>query len=301
MEKGINRSNIVKSMTGFGRGEYVDEKRRICIEMKSVNHRYLDLGIRMPKKLNILEAAIRNEIKKFAQRGKIDIFVTYEDLTEHNVGIKYNAQVAKEYYDILTRISEQFSLPKDISIGMLSKYPEVITMEEQPEDEDELWKMVRAALTVAGEKFAESRVCEGNNLCQDLITKLDEMITKVQYVEERSPMMQQEYKERLETKVRELLDNNQIDEARILTEVTIFADRVCVDEELVRLKSHIDTMKNTLLQGDGVGRKLDFIAQEMNREANTILSKVSDIDITNCAIDLKTDIEKIREQVQNIE
>lgn len=292
---------MLKSMTGFGRCELMDDNRKIIVEMKSVNHRYCDINIKMPKKLNFFESAIRTLIKKYAQRGKIDVFITYEDYTEHNICLKYNEELAGEYYKNIVLMSEKFGLENDVRASVLSRYPEVLTLEEQTLDEDELWKLLEQALTGACEKFVETRITEGENLRQDLIEKLDGMLSLVDYIYERSPEVVKEHREKLEARIRELLDDVAVDENRLLTEVTIYADKICVDEEMVRLKSHILNTKNTLIEGGGVGRKLDFIAQEMNREANTILSKSNDLAISNKAIDLKTEIEKVREQIQNIE
>ena len=270
------------------------------VEIKSVNHRYLDLNIKMPKKLNFFEAEIRNVLKEYIQRGKVDVFITYEDLTEQNVSIKYNKEVASEYLKYLRQMAEEFGLDDDIRVSTLSRYPEVFSMEDVDIDEEELWNILEKTIRKAAEGFVESRIKEGENLRADMLSKLDGMLKLVDYISERSPAIVQEYKNRLEEKVRELLDSN-VDESRILTEVTIFADKSCVDEELVRLRSHIETTKETLVAGGSVGRKLDFIAQEMNREANTTLSKSNDLEISNAAIELKTEIEKIREQIQNIE
>lgn len=292
---------MIKSMTGFGRCEVAKGERKITVEMKSVNHRYLDVNIKMPKKLNFFEAAIRNELKNYIQRGKVDVFITYEDLTETNVCVTYNKELAAEYMKYLTQMAEDFSLDNDIRVSTLSRYPEVLGMEEQTIDEEELWQLLSEAIDGAAEKFVETRIKEGENLKSDLISKLDGMLTHVDYITERSPQIIAEYKQKLQEKVQELIDDAKVDESRLLMEVTIFADKVCVDEELVRLRSHIETTKENLLQGGSIGRKLDFIAQEMNREANTILSKTNDLEISNRGIELKTEIEKVREQIQNIE
>ena len=292
---------MIKSMTGFGRCEIAKEERKITVEMKSVNHRYLDVNIKMPKKLNFFEAAIRSELKNYIERGKVDVFITYEDLTESNVCVKYNKELAAEYMKYLSQMAEDFSLDNDIRVSTLSRYPEVFSMEEQTVDEEELWLLLSEAIRGAAEKFVDTRVKEGENLKNDLIGKLDGMLKHVDYITERSPQIIAEYKQKLEEKVKELIDDVKVDESRLLMEVTIFADKVCVDEELVRLRSHIETTKENLVQGGSIGRKLDFIAQEMNREANTILSKANDLEISNRAIELKTEIEKVREQIQNIE
>ena len=292
---------MIKSMTGFGRCEVSENDRKFTVEMKSVNHRYLDVNIKMPKKLNFFESAIRALLKDYIQRGKVDMFITYEDMTENNVSIKYNKEIAAEYLKYLKDMAEEFALDNDIRVSTLSRYPEVLTMEEQNIDEEGIWKTLEKAIRGAAEGFVETRIKEGENLRNDLISKLDGMLSHVDFIQERSPQIITEYKQKLEDKVKDLLADVKVDENRLLMEVTIFADKVCVDEEIVRLKSHIETTKATLQAGGSVGRKLDFIAQEMNREANTILSKANDLEISNRAIELKTEIEKVREQIQNIE
>ena len=293
---------MIKSMTGFGRCEVQDESRKFTVEMKSVNHRYLDANIRMPKKLNFFETAIRSLLKQSVQRGKVDIFIAYEDLSEQQVSLKYNEVLAAEYLSYFEKMQEKFSLENDIRVSTLSRYPEVLTMEEQAVDEEELWKGLKKALDGAIRQFVETRTSEGEHLREDLIEKLDNMLKLVGCIEERSPQIIAEYRDKLETKVKELLADTQIEDGRIAAEVVIFADKICTDEEVVRLKSHIVHMKDTLVSDDsGIGRKLDFIAQEMNREANTILSKANDLEISNIGIELKTEIEKVREQIQNIE
>ncbi len=292
---------MIKSMTGFGRFEVTENNRKFTVEMKSVNHRYLDVNIKMPKKLNFFESAIRGELKNYISRGKVDLFITYEDYSENTSTVRYNKELAQEYFQYLQQISEDFGLDNDIRVSTLSKYPDVFTMEENNIDEDELWKSLQKALRGASEMFVQSRIHEGEQLKEDLLSKLDGMLVLVDYIAERSPQIVSEYRQRLEDKVNELLAGSTIDESRILTETTIFADKICVDEEIVRLRSHIETTKKTLQEGGSIGRKLDFIAQEMNREANTTLSKANDLEITNHAIELKTEIEKVREQIQNIE
>ena len=292
---------MIKSMTGFGRCEVSENDRKFTVEMKSVNHRYLDVNIKMPKKLNFFESAIRALLKDYIQRGKVDMFITYEDMTENNVSIKYNKDIAGEYLKYLKEMAEEFGLDDDIRVSTLSRYPEVLTMEEVTIDEEGIWKTLEKAIRGAAEGFVETRIKEGENLRADLISKLDGMLSHVDFIQERSPQIIAEYKQKLEDKVKDLLADVKVDENRLLMEVTIFADKVCVDEEIVRLKSHIETTKATLQAGGSMGRKLDFIAQEMNREANTILSKANDLEISNRAIELKTEIEKVREQIQNIE
>lgn len=292
---------MIKSMTGFGRAEIQDPDYKFTVEMKSVNHRYLDFNIKMPKKFSFFDSAIRGVLKEYMQRGKIDVFITYEDYTQSNVVLQYKKELAAQYMKYFQEMSEEFDLPNDMTVSMLGRCPEVFSMEECSVDEKELWSLLEAALRKACEQFSLARQKEGENLRSDLLQKLEELYHKVQLVEIRSPKILQEYREKLEAKVSELLADTKIEESRIATEVILFADKICTDEETVRLKSHIENMRGVLEEGNGVGRKLDFIAQEMNREANTILSKANDLETTNIAIDLKTEIEKIREQIQNLE
>lgn len=301
-KKLIQRMNsMIKSMTGFGRYEYQSGSRKFTVELKSVNHRYLDVSIRMPKKLNSFETSIRTLLKQYANRGKVDIFITYEDTAESQVSLKYNAALAEEYMQYFRRMEEEFQIENDIRVSALARFPEVLTMEEASEDEDELWKELKAALDGAFSKFVETRTTEGGNLKRDILQKLSGMEELVAAIERRSPEIVTEYRTKLEEKVQELLSDTQIEESRMAAEVILYADKICTDEEVVRLKSHISHMRDTLEEREGIGRKLDFIAQEMNREANTILSKANDLEVSNYAIGLKTEIEKIREQIQNIE
>ncbi len=292
---------MIKSMTGFGRSEIVKGNRKISVEIKSVNHRYLEAGIKMPKKLNVFESRMRDLLKKYATRGKIDIFINYEDDSESQVNLKFNQNIADEYMAIFNNMSEKYNLKNDMTVGGLARFPEVITMDEVQEDEEELWHFIEEAMKAAFEQFVNTRILEGENLKKDLLGKLDHMEELVAFVEKRSPEIMKEYRSKLESKVKELLGDTTIDESRIATEVIIYADKICVDEETVRLRSHIEHARKCLNEDGGIGRKMDFIAQEMNREANTTLSKANDIEISNAAIDLKTEIEKVREQIQNIE
>ena len=249
---------MIKSMTGFGRSEIVKGNRKISVEIKSVNHRYLEAGIKMPKKLNVFESRMRDLLKKYATRGKIDIFINYEDDSENQVNLKFNQNIADEYMSIFNNMSEKYNLKNDMTVGGLARFPEVITMDEVQEDEEELWHFIEEAMKVALEQFVNTRILEGENLKKDLLGKLDHMEELVAFVEKRSPEIMKEYRSKLESKVKELLGDTTIDESRIATEVIIYADKICVDEETVRLRS-------------------------------------------NAAIDLKTEIEKVREQIQNIE
>lgn len=296
---------MVSSMTGFGRSEITEGQKKFTVEIKSVNNRYLDMSIKMPRMFNALEQDIRNELKRHMKRGKVDIYITYEDLTSSDAKVKYNKAVAQEYMDALLQMSKDFGLENDVKLSGLSRYPDVLTTSDEITNEEELKEPLLRAVREAGESFAKARNTEGEFLKTDLLDKLDKMLINVEFITKRSPIIVEEYKQKLHDKVQNLLEDTLVDEARLLTEVTIYADKVCVDEELVRLKSHISAIKSELDGKDndssGIGRKLDFLTQELNREANTTLSKSTDTEIANHAIELKTDIEKVREQIQNIE
>ena len=293
---------MIRSMTGFGHGEVSNDKnQKVTVEMKSVNHRYCDISLKLPKKLAMFEANIRNIMKEYASRGKIDIYVSYEDLSETAVSLHYNQAMAEEYMQVFKKMQEDFNIETKITAEALAKYPEVVTLEEVQQDEEVWWELLEAALRQAAEKFVETRTIEGANLKRDLLGKLDQMAADVTFIEERSPQIIAEYRAKLEEKVKEFLEDSTIEENRIAAEVTLYADKIAVDEEIVRLQSHISSMTDVLESDESIGRKLDFMAQEMNREANTILSKSSDVDLADHAIELKTNVEKVREQIQNIE
>ena len=292
---------MIRSMTGFGRYELEAHDRRISVEIKAVNHRYLDLSIKMPRSFNAFESKIRNVIRDYVERGKTDIYISCEELGEDRLSLKYNRELAKGYLGYLKEMAEEFGLEADVRVSTLARFPEVFTMEQEEGDEAEIWQDLEQAIRGAAEAFKASREHEGELLKQDLLEKLDIMKDAQALIEERMPQLIGEYRERLLAKLKEVLADNVVDENRIVTEATIYADKICVDEEMVRLKSHIQAMKNELQKGGAVGRKLDFLAQEMNREANTTLSKSSDLSVADAAIELKTMIEKIREQVQNLE
>ena len=293
---------MILSMTGFGHGEVSNDKnQKVTVEMKSVNHRYCDISLKLPKKLAMFEANIRNIMKEYASRGKIDIYVSYEDLSETAVSLHYNQAMAEEYMQVFKKMQEDFNIETKITAEALAKYPEVVTIEEVQQDEEVWWELLEAALRQAAEKFVETRTIEGANLKRDLLGKLDQMAADVAFIEERSPQIIAEYRSKLEEKVKEFLEDSTIEENRIAAEVTLYADKIAVDEEIVRLQSHISSMTDVLESDESIGRKLDFMAQEMNREANTILSKSSDVDLADHAIELKTNVEKVREQIQNIE
>ena len=288
---------MISSMTGFGHFERVEGTKRVVVEIKSVNHRYLDLSVKTSRRISSQEPAVREYLKKRIGRGKVDVFVHYEE----SYTIRYNEKLARAYVENMAKMAEEFSLENDMTVSKLASYPDVFELVAEEKDESELTELILSAVEGACDKFLESRRLEGENLRKDLLDKMEQMSGLVQKVEEKSPQIIEEYKARLTQKIEELMGDKQIDEARIATEVTIYADKVCVDEELVRLKSHIKEMTGALSSADAIGRKLDFLAQEMNREANTILSKSTDAQVAELGIALKTLIEKIREQVQNLE
>lgn len=292
---------MIKSMTGFGRFEEITEDKRILVEIKSVNHRYCEISIRSPRRFSCFETAIRNLMKNYVNRGKVDINIYYEDYSKTGAEVVYNSHLAKEYLECIKKISEEHGLNCDVGALAISRYPEVLSISEPVMNEDEIWQDLSKSISLAAQQLVESRQKEGANLKADLTDKLQFVSGLVEKIQERSPVIIDEYREKIRTRVNQFLEATDVDERIIATEVTLFADKICVDEELVRLSSHVKTMLDTLDIEDGIGRKLDFISQEMNREANTILSKTSDITISNYGIELKTEIEKIREQIQNIE
>ena len=291
---------MVCSMTGFGRSEYLDDEKKIIIEIKSVNHRYCDINVKLPRTISRFEPEIRKRLKLYAERGKIDVFITYQNLKTGET-VKYNKEIAGEYLNYLKQMSEDFGLEEDIKPTVLARFPDVFSLEENYSAEDEEYTDIQKVLDEAGKMFLESRQKEGENLAKDLLDKMDEIETLVNRIEELSPQIVEDYRQKLTAKVQDILENRDIDEARIVQEVVIYADRVAVDEELVRLHSHIQAVRDILSEDKAVGRKLDFIVQEMNREANTTLSKSDTKEVTDIGIDLKTLIEKVREQVQNLE
>lgn len=292
---------MIYSMTGFGRGEHVASDRKMIVEMKSVNHRYCDVNVRLPRKLNFLENDIKAYVKKRLSRGKVDVYLSYEDNSVKKESLKFNESLAAEYLEQFKMMAQRFGLENDIKVSHISKYPDVLVVEEQEDDQDLLWDILRVALDASIEKMLITRNTEGDLLKTDIYTKLDIMTSALVEIEKQAPLVVLDYKEKLENRLKELMTKAQVDEERLAVEVAIFADKCCVDEEIVRLQSHIEHVRGTLDLNQPIGRKLDFLSQEMNREANTILSKANSILVSNHALELKTEIEKIREQIQNIE
>lgn len=292
---------MISSMTGFGRVQESNKLCHISVEIKSVNHRYLDLNIKMPKRFNAFEAQIRNEVRKYIQRGKVDLFIAYEPYDMNELLLNYNKNMAAQYLEYARRIEEEFGVENDIKASILLNFPEVVSMREAEADLDRLKPLLFSVINRGCAEFAEVRKIEGERLKEDMLVKLKNIKKNISIIQEKSPEAVDNYKKTLKSKIEELINSKIYDESRILTETAIYADKVCIDEEIVRLKSHVEAVSKELAFGGAVGRKLDFIAQEMNREANTILSKTPDVAISETAVELKTDIEKLREQIQNIE
>lgn len=290
-------------MTGFGRCGYeVEGKISFNVEIKGVNHRYLDINIRMPRLMNSLEDRIRKLISANISRGKIDLFITYNNYEKLGVNAQLNHTLADSYIKCLTEIRNRYpQIRDDISVSLIARYPDVVYVQENEEDVDAIWEMLKNPLLEAIQALKEMRRVEGNKLKEDIISKCNLIAREVNLIEEKADSLVPAYKAKLRDRLKELLDNVEIDENRLNMELAIYADKSSIDEEITRLKSHIEQMKVTLDSDEPVGRKLDFIVQEMNRETNTIASKSNDIDITNSALNIKNIIEKIREQIQNIE
>ena len=293
--------NMIRSMTGYGKAIAENDSARVTVEMKSVNHRYLDLSIKSPRKLNYLEQSIRNRISSDVIRGKVDLYITLDEHADANFDVSINTVLAKKYLDEINSMATELSVDNDIKASTLTRLPDVIEIREKQNEEDVLKDLVFEALNKCIAAFVETRESEGARLKNDLLAKMDEISSLVSKLEERSPVIIDEYREKLRAKVKELLDNTEIDEGRIAQEVVLYADKICIDEEMVRLKSHVAEVKDIFANSKEAGRRLDFLAQELNRESNTILSKSTDVEVADIGITLKTLIEKIREQVQNIE
>ncbi len=292
---------MIRSMTGYGRGDYETDGRKFSVEIKSVNHRYNDISIRLPRSMNYLEDKIRKTLIKKIMRGKTDVFINFESFSEDDVNIKVNEPLAKAYCEKLEFLRETYGLTGNDTLDLVAKFPDVITVEKVQEDEDAVWNALLPALEGALDNFISMREAEGKALKKDILKKADIIEELVKKIAERAPLVTEDYRVKLKARLDELLGDANLDEQRLMTEVTIFADRACIDEELTRLKSHINQLRTIFDMDESIGRKLDFLVQEMNREANTIASKSNDLAITQTTIELKSEIEKIREQIQNIE
>lgn len=292
---------MVKSMTGYGRASDILHMRAITVEVKSVNHRYLDCTVKAPRAYVFLDDAIKSAVSESAARGKFDVFITIDNSESENVSIKLNESLLKGYLDVFDKLKCDYGINKDVSVSEIIRIPDILTVEKQEADAEELTADVISVLKAALEGHAEMRIKEGSRLAEDILSRL-ELIEKLSgSIEERSPKCVEEYREKLEARMQEVLESAMIEPQRILTEAAIFADKIAVDEETVRLRSHIAQFREMLKNGGAIGRKLDFLVQELNREVNTIGSKANDLEVTSTVVDIKAEIEKIREQVQNIE
>ncbi|WP_130806826.1 YicC/YloC family endoribonuclease [Senegalia massiliensis] len=293
---------MVKSMTGFGRGENKDESRQFNVEIKSVNHRYNDIIIRMPRHLSYLEEKIKTIIKKKIKRGRVEVYINLENIGETQLEVNVNLDLAKSYKEALSLLNQELNLDDSIKIESITKYPDIINVEKKEESEDVIWNVLSVAVEDSVKDIYSMRCEEGDKLAQDIKKRLDYIKNLNLKIEERSPLVVEEYKSKLENRINDLLDNSvEVDESKLANEVAYFADKANITEEIVRLDSHIIQLIETLSLDDAIGRKLDFLIQEMNREANTMGSKVGDIEITKHVVEIKSELEKIREQVQNIE
>ena len=291
---------MIKSMTGYGRAKLSKDDREYQIEIKSVNHRYLDISVRIPKQLSYLEETIKKEIAKKVKRGKIDVFVTFENNSLEGKEIKINTELAKAYIDELKKLAEKENILSDIQVTEISKYPDVLNIQSSQDDE-KITEEVLETVTIATDNLVQMRETEGNKISEDLLKRLNIINKKVEEIAKLSTVLIEEYVVKLEERINEILKNQEIDKTRLAQEVVIYADKCSIEEEVTRLNSHISQFKNLLNSNEAIGKKLDFIIQEMNRETNTIGSKANNLEITNGVIDIKTEIENIREQVQNIE
>lgn len=293
----------MKSMTGYGRGECTMYERKFTVEIKAVNHRYNDITVKLPRAIMGFEDEIKKAVSKKVFRGKLDVFVNFESFSQEDVNISVNEPLAKSYTETLRKLKSDLQLEGDVTIEMVSKFPDVITVDKNISNENtenEIRECLMKAVEDATDAFVAMREVEGETLKKNIIEKVAFINDALQKIEERAPFVSKDYRARLEAKLADL-DEIQVDESRLLTEVMLFADKACIDEEITRLHSHISQMYSIVEESVPVGRKLDFLVQEMNRETNTIGSKSNDIQITNHVVDIKSEIEKIREQIQNIE
>lgn len=291
----------IRSMTGYGRGEYLAEDRRFVVEIKSVNHRYNDMNIKLPRVLASLEDKIKKRLMQDIFRGKTDVYITFESFAEDDVTVKLNSGLAQAYGEKLRELENLLGVNGADLLSLTAKFPDVLTAEKTQQEDAVIWAALLPALEAAITAFIQMRSTEGENLKQDILKKGAHIREIVEDVKEYAPLVVKEYQEKLQTRLTELLEKPEIDAQRVAMEVAIFADKGCIDEELTRLDSHLLQLDEILTKGGQVGRKLDFLVQEMNRESNTIASKANDIRIVKATIELKSEIEKIREQIQNLE
>lgn len=292
---------MIKSMTGYGRYEHIDENRKIVIDLRSVNHRYCDITVKVPRAYGYLEDKIREYVSSNISRGKVEVFLYVENYTSNDKVVTVDHILAENYYNVLTELKETYTLRNDISLSDLARFSDIFVTRQQDEDKDAVWEMILKCLKPAVDDFVAMREREGERLKQNLLERAEAIKALVGEIRERSPEIVKEYEVRLRARIDELLGGFPADEGRILTEVGVMADKVCIDEELVRLTSHFEELEKILALSEPVGRKLDFLVQEINRETNTIGSKANDFGLAKCVVEIKSEIEKLREQIQNIE
>ena len=292
---------MIKSMTGYGRAEQIDENRKIVIDMRSVNHRYCDVSVKAPRAYGYLEDKIREYISSVISRGKIEVFVYIETYTSEDKVITLDHALCENYYKLLKELKDTYTLRNDIGLSDLSRFSDIFVTRHQEEDKDKVWDMIFPCLKSATDDFISARTREGERLYENLVARAKAIKEELSFIKKRAPKISKEYSVKLKERMTELLGNFQVDEGRLLTEVGIMADKVCIDEELVRLESHFNEFEKILTLSEPVGRKLDFLVQEINRETNTIGSKANDFGIAKNVVEIKSEIEKLREQIQNIE
>ncbi|MBR7092372.1 MAG: YicC family protein [Clostridia bacterium] len=292
---------MIKSMTGFGRGQLQTDRWEITAEIRTVNHRYFEYSSRLPRAYGFLDDRIKNYVQQTVSRGKTDVFITVDDRQTQAADIRLNVALADAYYQALQQLAERYGLTADVTPGRLASYPDVLSVTRAETDEEELWQLVRQALDGALQQLVDMREREGRKLAEDVSARAAEIEKMVTLVEQRGPELTRDHMEKMQARMQELLKDTAIDPARLLTEAAIYADKTAVAEETVRLRSHLEQLRHMLEGEQAVGRKLDFLVQEINRETNTIGSKIQDLQTTRTVVDMKAEIEKIREQIQNIE
>ena len=292
---------MIRSMTGFGRSQEVIDGYSVSFEIKSVNHRYFEFYSRVPRQFGFLEEKLKSFVKDRVSRGKIECYLSIEELEAEDAQVLVNKSLAAGYVNALSKISDDFGLKNDITAMQIARFPEVLSVHKEESDEEKIWNVVKTVADSAVDKFVKMRETEGAKLKEDIAGRAEAILECVSFIEQRSPQTVKEYNDRLLARMKEILDERNIDESRILTEAAIYADKVAVAEETVRLRSHISQLVEFLQSDEAVGRKMDFLVQEINRETNTIGSKCQDVEITKRVLTMKNEIEKIREQIQNIE
>ena len=292
---------MIKSMTGFGRAQDTVDRMNISVEIKSVNHRYFEFGSKLPRTYGFLDEKLKKYVQSRVSRGKIECFVQIENLEDDSVEVEINHSLASGYVKALSEIAEKYGIENGVNAALIARFPDVLTVRKAEADEDKIWNAVRAAAEEAVDSFIEMRKVEGQKMKEDISSRAHYIIESVAFIEERSPQTVKEYNDKLRERMKELLGDASVEEQRLLNEAAIYADKIAVAEETVRLRSHIDQLLTFLESDEAIGRKIDFLVQEINREANTIGSKAQDVEIAGRVLDIKSEVEKIREQVQNIE